>query len=287
MPPKRATRGKALKRKIEEIQDEEGTTIDAELASGHSVEAKDEMDLLSVADSDTTPVSTPLRKRMKFEVAISTAPSTVTSTKGGSEFSRGPASIDTPATSLSDVDSEVRSSSRPRRAARTGKNHIKVELESDLSDVNVSVVNDSEDEISPVRGQKRSTNSRKIRRSPKTKAESEEDSDWADDNAVLSEADPVELVDSEADEVNPEQTTTAPPRARRRRPAANSGLSQYQKTVQKLIVHHPELESVWGDLEQKKIIEPVKAAQPEILTLKLLPFQLEGLYWLRTQSTLR
>lgn len=49
--------------------------------------------------------------------------------------------------------------------------------------------------------------------------------------------------------------------------------------------HHPELATVWEDLKATvHVIKPEKAAQPEGLTIKLLPFQLEGLYWLKKQE---
>jgi len=52
-----------------------------------------------------------------------------------------------------------------------------------------------------------------------------------------------------------------------------------------LYIQHPELRDVWGDLEQKiKIVVPQKAEQPPELKLKLLPFQLESLYWMRNQE---
>ncbi|BFZ58946.1 DNA repair protein rad16 [Savitreella phatthalungensis] len=82
-----------------------------------------------------------------------------------------------------------------------------------------------------------------------------------------------------------EETNTGNARNRARQSRARAPrMSQYEKTMTTLLKHHPELENVWGDLEHKEVRVPVKANQPEILTLKLLPFQLEGLYWLRQQE---
>lgn len=48
--------------------------------------------------------------------------------------------------------------------------------------------------------------------------------------------------------------------------------------------YHPELTSVWEDLAELPIITPVKQEQPPGLSLKLLPFQQEGLYWMLQQE---
>lgn len=62
-------------------------------------------------------------------------------------------------------------------------------------------------------------------------------------------------------------------------------LTRYQKTVASLSQHHPELVDCWTRLsEQKGNDKKKKAEQPEGLTCKLLPFQLEGLSWLSGQE---
>lgn len=60
--------------------------------------------------------------------------------------------------------------------------------------------------------------------------------------------------------------------------------THYQKTKDALVKHHPELDNVWDKLrkEPKRAVE--KATQPDGLTIKLLPFQLEGLNWLVKQE---
>jgi DNA repair protein RAD16 len=48
---------------------------------------------------------------------------------------------------------------------------------------------------------------------------------------------------------------------------------------------HPELKDVWGDLEDSiPIVVPKEAKQPKNLKLTLLPFQKEGLTWMRKQE---
>lgn len=62
-------------------------------------------------------------------------------------------------------------------------------------------------------------------------------------------------------------------------------ISQAEKTSVALHLHHPELRTVWGDLERKPAVEAKeKAAQPPNLKVKLLPFQQESLLWMRKQE---
>ncbi|KAI5122131.1 hypothetical protein M0805_000779 [Coniferiporia weirii] len=58
-----------------------------------------------------------------------------------------------------------------------------------------------------------------------------------------------------------------------------------ERTTINLHKHHPELRTVWGDLETRvKPVTPLKAEQPEMLKINLLPFQLESLHWMREQE---
>ncbi|QRW01449.1 nucleotide excision repair protein RAD16 [Ceratobasidium sp. AG-Ba] len=62
-------------------------------------------------------------------------------------------------------------------------------------------------------------------------------------------------------------------------------LTHAEKTSIALLVHHPELEDVWGDLEKNiKPVQPKKADQPTGLKVTLLPFQQESLFWMRKQE---
>ena len=94
----------------------------------------------------------------------------------------------------------------------------------------------------------------------------------------------IEIVDDDAEEsVNeeaPPPTTNAP----RRRRAPTKKRDQKAEIYE----HHPELVSVWDDLEQEtKVIEVKRAEQPVDVNVKLLPFQLEGLHWLQNQESSR
>ena len=62
-------------------------------------------------------------------------------------------------------------------------------------------------------------------------------------------------------------------------------LTHAERTTIALHRCHPELKTVWEDLES--YIKPVrtqKAEQPEELKIDLLPFQLESLHWMREQE---
>ncbi|KAG8824904.1 hypothetical protein FRC17_008932, partial [Serendipita sp. 399] len=61
-------------------------------------------------------------------------------------------------------------------------------------------------------------------------------------------------------------------------------LTYAEKATISLYLHHPELRTCWGDLEKREIIKPVPGVQPPELKIKLLPFQLESLTWMRKQE---
>lgn len=62
-------------------------------------------------------------------------------------------------------------------------------------------------------------------------------------------------------------------------------LNQFEKNQIALWEYHPELETVWGDLEADiPIVAPVQMPAPDGLRLSLLPFQRESLYWMKEQE---
>ena len=52
----------------------------------------------------------------------------------------------------------------------------------------------------------------------------------------------------------------------------------------RLELHHPELHTMWQDLENLPKIGDVKIEQPENITRELKPFQLEGVAWMRAME---
>ncbi|PBL01974.1 hypothetical protein ARMGADRAFT_1108065, partial [Armillaria gallica] len=58
-----------------------------------------------------------------------------------------------------------------------------------------------------------------------------------------------------------------------------------EKSTIALHYHHEELCNVWGNLEESiPVVVPIKADQPADIKLTLLPFQREGLYWMKQQE---
>ncbi|KAI8984946.1 SNF2 family N-terminal domain-containing protein [Trametes punicea] len=62
-------------------------------------------------------------------------------------------------------------------------------------------------------------------------------------------------------------------------------LTHAEKATIALRKHHPELKDVWGHVERGiEVVVPQKAEQPPNLKVRLLPFQLESLYWFKEQE---
>jgi DNA repair protein RAD16 len=69
-------------------------------------------------------------------------------------------------------------------------------------------------------------------------------------------------------------------RSRRIQPGAD----RKERRRAKLEKAHPEINTMWKELENVPIIKPVEAPQPEAITRRLKPFQLEGLDWMVRQE---
>ncbi|KAJ3969416.1 SNF2 family N-terminal domain-containing protein [Lentinula raphanica] len=62
-------------------------------------------------------------------------------------------------------------------------------------------------------------------------------------------------------------------------------LTHAERSTIALHEHHPELQTVWGDLKANiQIIKPVESQQPPGIKLTLLPFQRESLHWMKKQE---
>ncbi|SCU88148.1 LAMI_0D08966g1_1 [Lachancea mirantina] len=61
-------------------------------------------------------------------------------------------------------------------------------------------------------------------------------------------------------------------------------VTPYERNTNRLFENHPYLKDVFPFLANAPVYKPIRAEQPEGLTIKLLPFQLEGLSWLVTQE---
>lgn len=113
------------------------------------------------------------------------------------------------------------------------------------------------------------------------------DSDLSDANSEVSLSVISSLTDSASATPQPVETIS---RRRGRRGAGASRadrkrLTWEEKNERALLEHHPELATVWKDLETSvPKIQPTRAVQPKAIKLQLLPFQLEGIDWMRKQE---
>lgn len=61
-------------------------------------------------------------------------------------------------------------------------------------------------------------------------------------------------------------------------------LTRKERERKKLERAHPGIKTMWTDLEQIPVIKPVAAPQPDSISRRLKPFQLEGLDWMTKQE---
>ncbi|RFU26766.1 hypothetical protein B7463_g9577, partial [Scytalidium lignicola] len=61
-------------------------------------------------------------------------------------------------------------------------------------------------------------------------------------------------------------------------------LRRAKKERERLETHHPELQTMWIDLENMPKIESVRGEQPKNISRQLKPFQLDGVAWMRAME---
>ncbi|KAF9178576.1 DNA repair protein rad16 [Haplosporangium sp. Z 11] len=89
---------------------------------------------------------------------------------------------------------------------------------------------------------------------------------------------------SESDAREPSPVPVRRRRATRTARARGPQMTWMEKVNMQLLEFHPELATVWDDLDKVTVQKPELAEQPEGLKLQLLPFQREGLAWMRKQE---
>lgn len=80
-----------------------------------------------------------------------------------------------------------------------------------------------------------------------------------------------------------------PASTKKRKPATKKKndkprVTPYERNTLRLYENHPELKTVFQDLKNAPQYEPHRTEQPKDMSIKLLPFQLEGLHWLINQE---
>ncbi|KAK1253340.1 hypothetical protein MKX07_001417 [Trichoderma sp. CBMAI-0711] len=74
--------------------------------------------------------------------------------------------------------------------------------------------------------------------------------------------------------------------ARRRAYRRNKSESRATKERNRLEKHHPELKTMWTDLEKMPVMKAGKIDQPASISRQLKPFQLEGVAWMKAMEKL-
>jgi DNA repair protein RAD16 len=115
------------------------------------------------------------------------------------------------------------------------------------------------------------------------------DSEFDDgDGEILSDAtDFSDSSESEADGLDAVAGNSANPRSWRRqasRRAGRSNLSREERDRQKLIKHHPEILTMWKDVEDLPTVKGATIEQPTNISRQLKPFQLEGVGWMKAME---
>ncbi|PHH61790.1 hypothetical protein CDD81_7954 [Ophiocordyceps australis] len=87
---------------------------------------------------------------------------------------------------------------------------------------------------------------------------------------------PIDDGSSDSDDDNSRRLVLTRPRGYR---AGNS--RRMKKERSRLEHHHPEIVTMWTELEKMPLLKPGKAEQPSTISRRLKPFQLEGLAWMK------
>lgn len=126
--------------------------------------------------------------------------------------------------------------------------------------------------------------SRKKTRANKPDTFDEIPDDFSDEEVISVESRSDYSDDEEEDEDEEIEPTTEEVAPRRRRGTGRTAVSYNEKTREALYSHHPNLKGIFTELEETPKREAKQAEQPDELTIKLLPFQREGLNWLMAQE---
>lgn len=139
---------------------------------------------------------------------------------------------------------------------------------------------------------------------------SSSDDDYKDDERTVvklsdSDDDDFQIIDmteekdsgvkTESDELIKEQDETDEPLSKKRKKSVTKKstakkkrkapkVTPYERNTLRLYEHHPELKEVFPNLQKSPKYVAKRSPQPEGMSIKLLPFQLEGLHWLLSQE---
>ncbi|KAI8085212.1 SNF2 family N-terminal domain-containing protein [Halteromyces radiatus] len=239
-------------------------------------------------------------KRIKMEHSI---PSPEESNTGASVSSSSSLSsiVNTPIeTSISHKQKSQRES--PSAAIIDAIHQLKTEDKDTEDDVKKELLATLKHDIGLLPGSPTSLSSSSIHYSPSSIASSSSSSTYQQERKQQHDSElesliptpvsgsPMPQSDSETANDELEELANTVNYRRRRRGRGRGGrapaerLSWYKRTNLKLLVHHPELKTVWDSLENAEAIQVTPIEQPEYLKLSLLPFQKYGVAWMMQQE---
>lgn len=172
----------------------------------------------------------------------------------------------------------------------------------DLEEEDFQPSEDDSDEYAEVETYRRGKRRARVRAAPTASSSSSstrlETIAW-DDDSELSDVPDTEMeidagADSDEDEDEDDDdegtgatgATVSAPIVNTRVPRYRRGvrMSRAMRQMEALYWWHPELRTVWDELDKRVKVQIQQDPQPEGLTLTMLPFQLEGLHWMRNQE---
>ncbi|RCI11498.1 hypothetical protein L249_7694 [Ophiocordyceps polyrhachis-furcata BCC 54312] len=165
-------------------------------------------------------------------------------------------------TSDSDSDSDLEPLSTRRRAPRASRVEVISDSEIDDSDSEIddsgSDIDDSDSEI----------------------GDSDSETDDSDSSSDPSTGFASAVAnDPEAERERADNVRRLAARRRGYRRSHND--ARVKRERNRLEYHHPEITTMWTELEKTAVVKPPMATQPQTISRRLKPFQLEGLAWMQ------
>lgn len=192
----------------------------------------------------------------------------------------------------------------PKKTTRRSKrNSAKSQSYTETSDPEAE--NDDNDFVDVQRPSRRRKTRRNTSRAPKNESDDENDQDYTEDRGLKEDEDDndaIEIVGTSTVQRNGESINDAidieeddiplaelePPPKKKRQPRkkkpAKPKIPYFTRITNKLYDNHPYLKDVFPYLDTLPQVKVERAPHPPGMTIKLLPFQLEGLNWLIKQE---
>lgn len=188
---------------------------------------------------------------------------------------------------------------------RPGKKRAVVFADSEDDELSDFYMPSDEEDFKPKRGTSSTTKTKFVARKPRVTAEvpdilpddervlpEDDDSVTGPDGSFTTDSELSDLSDMDGDA--PDDEGTAPTdNSSAIRQAANSRRAyraytssrRVRRDRSRLEHQHPQLKTMWDDLEKMPVLKAGKAEQPKSISRRLKPFQLEGLAWMKAMES--